>query len=123
MPRKRHNAALVRPAGRDTVPGMDTINRIAHATRRFSVLLKAAFIAGLVLVLLIPLFVVQAMVSERESRRAGVEAEIIQSRFENYSQQRNVALENVTAEWIFFLDADERATPALGAEIRAVTAP
>ena len=59
---------------------MDTINRIAHTTRRFSVLLKAAFIAGLVLVLLIPLFVVQAMVSERESRRAAVEAEIIQSR-------------------------------------------
>jgi inner membrane protein len=59
---------------------MDTINRIAHATRRFSVLLKAAFIAGLVLVLLVPLFVVQAMVSERENRRAGVEAEIIQSR-------------------------------------------
>ncbi len=59
---------------------MDTINRIAHTTRRFSVLLKAAFIAGLVLVLLVPLFVVQAMVGERESRRAGVEAEIIQSR-------------------------------------------
>jgi inner membrane protein len=44
------------------------------------VLLKAAFIAGLVLVLLVPLFVVQAMVGERESRRAGVEAEIIQAR-------------------------------------------
>jgi inner membrane protein len=49
-------------------------------TRRFSVLLKAAFIAGLVLVLLIPLFVVQAMVGERENRRAGAEAEIIRSR-------------------------------------------
>jgi (heptosyl)LPS beta-1,4-glucosyltransferase len=47
-------------------------------------------------------------------------ADIVQHRFENYSQQRNVALENVEAEWIFFVDADERATPALGAEIRDV---
>jgi len=62
------------------MPGMDTIKGIAHAARRFSVLLKAAFIAGLVLVLLIPLFMVQAMVGEREGRRAGVEADIIQSR-------------------------------------------
>ena len=59
---------------------MDTINRIAQATRRFSVLLKAAFIAGLVLVLLVPLVMVQSMVAEREGRRAGVEEEIISSR-------------------------------------------
>jgi inner membrane protein len=80
MTRKRHNAALVQPAGGDTVPDMDPIKGIAHTARRFSVLLKAAFIAGLVLVLLIPLLVVQAMVAERESRQAGAEAEIIQSR-------------------------------------------
>jgi hypothetical protein len=54
------------------------------------------------------------------AQKAG--AEIIQHRFENYSQQRNVALENVDSEWIFFLDADERATPALGDEIRHVIA-
>jgi (heptosyl)LPS beta-1,4-glucosyltransferase len=54
------------------------------------------------------------------ARQAG--AEVIQHRFENYSQQRNVALENVAAEWIFFVDADERATPALGTEIREVIA-
>jgi inner membrane protein len=59
---------------------MDTLKGIAHATRRFSVLLKAAFIAGLVLVLLVPLLVVQGMVAERENRRAGAEAEIIRSR-------------------------------------------
>ncbi len=47
-------------------------------------------------------------------------ATVIQHRFVNYSQQRNVALEQVEAEWLFFVDADERATPALGAEIRAV---
>ena len=47
---------------------------------RFSVLLKAAFIAGLVLALLAPLAMVQSMVGEREGLRAGVEAEIISSR-------------------------------------------
>ena len=59
---------------------MDTTNRIARVTRRFSVLLKAAFITGLVLVLLVPLLVVRGMVAERENRRAGAEAEIIRSR-------------------------------------------
>ena len=40
-------------------------------------------------------------------------AEIMQHRFENYSQQRNAALDAVDTEWVFFLDADERATPEL----------
>jgi glycosyltransferase involved in cell wall biosynthesis len=43
-------------------------------------------------------------------------------RFENYSQSRNVALEHVDAPWVFFVDADERSTPELAAEIRQVTA-
>jgi inner membrane protein len=59
---------------------MDTLNGIARTTRRFSVLLKAAFIAGLVLVLLVPLLAVRAMVAERESRQMAAEAEIIRSR-------------------------------------------
>lgn len=45
-------------------------------------------------------------------------AEVMEHRFENYAQQRNVALDAVTAEWILFVDADERATPALAAEVR-----
>lgn len=49
-------------------------------------------------------------------------ATVQQHRFENYSQQRNAALDAVEAEWIFFLDADERATPELAAEIRDVIA-
>lgn len=49
-------------------------------------------------------------------------AEVIQHPFENYAQQRNAALERVDAEWIFFVDADERATPELAKEVRAVTA-
>lgn len=54
------------------------------------------------------------------ARAAG--AEVIQSRFENYAQQRNAALAAVTAEWVFFVDADERCTPALAAEIGRVMA-
>jgi (heptosyl)LPS beta-1,4-glucosyltransferase len=53
------------------------------------------------------------------ARKAGVT--IYQHAFENYSKQRNVALELVSAaRWIFFLDADERATPELAEEIRYV---
>lgn len=38
--------------------------------------------------------------------------------FENYAQTRNAALDSATrADWILFVDADERATPELGAEI------
>jgi glycosyltransferase involved in cell wall biosynthesis len=55
------------------------------------------------------------------ARQAG--AEVVQSRFENYAQQRNVALDAAgEAAWIFFVDADERCTPELSAEIRHVTA-
>lgn len=38
--------------------------------------------------------------------------------FDNYAAQRQSALDSIDAEWIFFVDADERATPALAAEIR-----
>ncbi len=44
-------------------------------------------------------------------------ARVIQHRFENYAWQRNAALESVKADFVFFVDADERATPALAAEI------
>jgi hypothetical protein len=49
---------------------------------------------------------------------AGVQ--IIQHPFENYAQQRNAALESVqdVAEWVLFVDADERVTEALANEVR-----
>ena len=38
--------------------------------------------------------------------------------FENYAQTRNAALDSATrADWVLFVDADERATPELGDEI------
>ena len=49
-------------------------------------------------------------------------AEVHYHPFENYSKQRNVALEVTDADWVFFLDADERATSELAAEIRHVIA-
>jgi glycosyltransferase involved in cell wall biosynthesis len=52
------------------------------------------------------------------ARQAG--AEVFQRPFDNYAAQRNAALEAVDAGWVFFVDADERATPALAAEIRRV---
>jgi glycosyltransferase involved in cell wall biosynthesis len=54
------------------------------------------------------------------AQRAG--AEVLTHRFQNYAQQRNAAIERVEADWIFFVDADERATPALAIEVRHVIA-
>jgi hypothetical protein len=52
------------------------------------------------------------------ARDAG--ARVLQHPFANYAQQRNAALDAVEADWIFFVDADERATPELATEIRGV---
>jgi glycosyltransferase involved in cell wall biosynthesis len=48
-------------------------------------------------------------------------AEIIQHPFEDYASQRNAALETVrdSADWVLFVDADERVTPELAMEVRA----
>jgi glycosyltransferase involved in cell wall biosynthesis len=49
-------------------------------------------------------------------------AEVIQHPFENYASQRNAALRAVQGrtDWLLFVDADERVTPELAAEIRGV---
>jgi glycosyltransferase involved in cell wall biosynthesis len=52
------------------------------------------------------------------ARAAG--AEVLQHPFRNFAAQRNAALEAVDADWIFFVDADERAEPGLGEEIQRV---
>lgn len=54
------------------------------------------------------------------AREAG--AEVIQHPFENYAQFHNAAMERVEAEWILFVDADERVTAELAVEIQAVLA-
>lgn len=50
----------------------------------------------------------------------GMGARVHQHRFVNYSLQRNAALQLASKDWVFFLDADERATPELAEEIRHV---
>src|SRR5574341_2527487 len=46
-------------------------------------------------------------------------AHVLQQPFENYGAQRNAALQAIEADLIFFLDANERATPELAAEVRS----
>jgi (heptosyl)LPS beta-1,4-glucosyltransferase len=54
------------------------------------------------------------------AQKAG--AEIGQESFQNFAQQRNLALKYVETDWVFFVDADERGTPELGIEIRQMMA-
>lgn len=42
---------------------------------------------------------------------------IIENKFEDFTLQRNVALENASNDWVLFLDGDERITPELEKEI------
>ncbi len=52
------------------------------------------------------------------ARRAG--ADVLQHPFEDFAQFHNAAMAQVAAEWILFVDADERCTPELAQEIRQV---
>ncbi len=45
-------------------------------------------------------------------------AQVVFRAFDNYAAQRQAALDAVNAEWVLFVDADERVTPALAAEIK-----
>jgi glycosyltransferase involved in cell wall biosynthesis len=47
---------------------------------------------------------------------------VVQRPFDNYAAQRQAALDTIEAQWILFVDADERATPALMAEVHTVIA-
>jgi glycosyltransferase involved in cell wall biosynthesis len=47
-------------------------------------------------------------------------ARVVQHPFHDFAAQRNAALDAVEARWILFVDADERATPALAEEVRRV---
>lgn len=49
-------------------------------------------------------------------------ARVIERPFDNYAAQRQAALDAVAARWIFFVDADERATPGMAQEVRRLIA-
>ncbi|GHC54378.1 glycosyltransferase family 2 protein [Ulvibacter litoralis] len=42
----------------------------------------------------------------------------ISRKFDNFSAQKNAALEHATGDWVLFIDADERVTRSLEAEIK-----
>src|SRR5271155_5051768 len=50
------------------------------------------------------------------ARRAG--ARVAVRKFDFFTPQRNFALHQAACDWVMFVDADERPTPALAAEIR-----
>jgi len=50
------------------------------------------------------------------ARRLG--ARVAEHVFVNFADQRTAALEAAQGDWVFFVDADERCTPELAAEIR-----
>jgi (heptosyl)LPS beta-1,4-glucosyltransferase len=47
---------------------------------------------------------------------------VVRRPFDNYATQRQTALDAICAAWILFVDADERATPALADEVQALIA-
>ncbi len=59
---------------------------------------------------------------ETTERARSAGAVILRRPFDNFAGQRNAALEAVEAEWIYFVDADERVTPEQAAEVRRVIA-
>jgi (heptosyl)LPS beta-1,4-glucosyltransferase len=53
----------------------------------------------------------------RQAETAG--ARTVLRPFDDYASHRNAALQAVTAEWVLFVDVDERITPELADEVRA----
>jgi len=53
--------------------------------------------------------------TKRVAEAAG--ATVFQREWDNFAAQRQAALNGTEAEWILFVDADERATPAFGQEV------
>ncbi len=53
-------------------------------------------------------------------RATAAGAEVMQRPFDNFAGQRNASMDAVDAEWIFFVDADERIPEPLAAEVRSV---
>lgn len=51
-----------------------------------------------------------------------MDVQVLQHKFDDYASQRNAALEAVKDkyDWVLFVDADERVTPALAEEVRRV---
>jgi glycosyltransferase involved in cell wall biosynthesis len=55
-------------------------------------------------------------------RAAAAGARVAYRAFTTFAEQRNAAMDLASADWILFVDADERVTPALAHEIHAILA-
>jgi glycosyltransferase involved in cell wall biosynthesis len=65
------------------------------------------------------IIVVDSGSSDRTTELAGkLGARVVFRKFDGFGSQRNFALSLTDAEWVMYLDADERITPALAEEIR-----
>jgi len=71
------------------------------------------------------LIVVDSLSTDRTVDIAkGLGAQVFEQPFTNYVQQKQIALDHATGEWVLLLDADEQATYELGREIEtAICAP
>lgn len=69
------------------------------------------------------IIVVDSFSSDRTAEIAqGYAHKILQRQFDNFSGQKNFALEEATSDWVLFLDADERITYPLQVEIKEAMA-
>jgi glycosyltransferase involved in cell wall biosynthesis len=67
--------------------------------------------------------VVDPLSRDRTLEIARLMAEVVSVRsFDDFASQRNFALSLASGDWVLSVDADERVTPALAAEIRRVIA-
>ena len=65
--------------------------------------------------------VIDAFSGDRTAEIARAHAsKVVQSKWAGFTRQRNIGLENCTGDWVFFLDADEEATPELAARLRQI---
>lgn len=65
------------------------------------------------------IIVVDSFSTDKTVEKASVysNVKIIQNKFEDFTKQRNLALDNAKNDWVLFLDGDERITPELREEI------
>lgn len=68
-------------------------------------------------------YVLDSLSEDATAEIANKSGAILLSRpFDNFSAQRQAALDRIEARWLLFVDADERVTPELGGEINQMVA-
>lgn len=66
--------------------------------------------------------VIDAQSSDRTAEIARQHGhKVVLNPWSGFASQRNLGLDHCTGDWVFFLDADEQASPELGARLRQIT--